>query len=105
VTSKRELEIRTKKVGNYEIIYAGGGEVPAALSGTWNRKSIAEGAIDRYVAEQRRKDAERAAVEEAKEVAAKALAKANLAEIKEKAKAKKAKTKVESLDGEGKAGV
>jgi len=45
---KKELEIRTVKVGTYEIRYVGGGEVPAVLQGHWNRKAVAQHAIEKY---------------------------------------------------------
>lgn len=45
---KKELEVRTVKIGTYEIHYVGGGEVPAVLQGHWNRKVVAHQAIEKY---------------------------------------------------------
>ena len=46
--AKKELEVRTVKIGTYEIHYVGGGEVPAVLQGHWNRKAVANQAIEKY---------------------------------------------------------
>ncbi len=46
--AKKELEVRTVKIGTYEIHYVGGGEVPAVLQGHWNRKVVAHQAIEKY---------------------------------------------------------
>jgi hypothetical protein len=106
VENKKELIVRTQKIGNYEIIYEGGGEIPHSLSGSWNKKKLAYDAIERHIASQRRKEEEVRAKAEAKEIADKALAKMNRDAIKAKSKAKKtAKGKVEKVDGEGQAGV
>lgn len=49
-TQKKELEIRMQPNGNlYEIRYAGGGELPAALSGTYTSRRIARADIAAYL--------------------------------------------------------
>lgn len=100
--NKKELAIRTQKIGAYEIYYVGGGPVPTSLQGIWNRKIIAQQAIDHHLYLQKLEtDKQAAKVAELDKKASD-----NRAAIKAKAEAKKAKkVKVESVDGEGQARV
>ena len=46
---KKSLYIRTDQVGTYSIQYEGGGQQPAALSGTYTRKKFAEKALEDFL--------------------------------------------------------
>jgi hypothetical protein len=104
VDNKAEFKIRTQKIGSYEVIYSSGGPVPAALRGAWNRKKLAQVAIDRYVAELALITRAQEDKREAKVAAEQEVAKNNRDKIKAKSEAKKA-AKVEKVNGEGQARV
>ena len=102
VETKKELKVRTNKIGDYEIYFEGGGELPAALKGSWNRIIVANQAINHYLLTQKLED-EKQADRKEKEYK---QAEDNRAAIKAKTEAKKAaKVKVGKLDGEGQARV
>ena len=100
--TKKELKVRTNKIGDYEIYFEGGGELPTALKGSWNRIIVANQAINHYLLTQNLEE-EKQADRKEKEYK---QAEDNRAAIKAKTEAKKAaKVKVEKLDGEGQARV
>lgn len=49
--ASKELVLSTDDFGYWNARYVGGGEVPAALSGSWTRKAWAERDIANYFAE------------------------------------------------------
>jgi hypothetical protein len=100
VENRKELKVRTQKVGYYEIYFEGGGELPSFLQGIWNRRRAAQDAIEHYLYLQKLEDnrvAEKAAKEAEKAADNRASIKAKAEEKKAKAKAKKG----DKVDGEG----
>jgi len=104
VKAKKELIVKTNKVGDYRIVYEGGGPAPAALQGAWTKMKVAKDAIKLYLIRDVVTEQEELEEKNRVEAAQKEVAEKNLKAIKDKAMAKKAKQaekQAEKLDGEG----
>jgi len=104
MSEARKLEIRTKKVGTYEIVYEGGGVTPDTLKGDWNRMAMAQQAVAAYedtqskLSEVKKEKIDLEAVVARREEERKA-------KNAERVKKQRAKAEEEKVDGEGSVGV
>ncbi len=104
MSESRKLIVRTKRVGNYEIVYDGGGETPGALRGDWNRIAFAQRAITAYEANQAALEQVKSEKRYLEEVVA-AKRKEDLKKKADQAAKRRAEKKKEKVDGKGPVGV